>query len=143
MDEQVEIILRGGQFMKLLDEHLRELRQKYDMKRVELEILYFLSKCGENNTSTDIHHQLAMNRGHISQAVDSLCKKHYLVAIPDQNDRRYVHYELTDIAKETVLDISRQHEKMIKEILKGITDEEMQAFKKVAVKIWKNMNALL
>ena len=94
MDHQIESILQGGQFKKLLEEQSLVLRQKYDLKKAELDILYFLSRCGEYNTSTDIHHQLLMNRGHISQAVDSLIKKQYIVAIPDQNDRRDVHYEL-------------------------------------------------
>ena len=44
MDKQMESILQGGQFKKLLDVQSAELRQKYDMKKAELEILYFLSK---------------------------------------------------------------------------------------------------
>ncbi|MDY4692453.1 MAG: MarR family transcriptional regulator, partial [Blautia sp.] len=71
MDGQIESILQGGQFKKLLDEQSAELRRKYDLKKAELEILYFLSRCNGHNTSTDIHYQLTMNRGHISQAVDS------------------------------------------------------------------------
>ena len=66
MDTQIDIILQGGQFKKLLEEQSTELREKYNMKRAELEILYFLSKCGTHNTATDIYHQLMMNRGHIS-----------------------------------------------------------------------------
>ena len=41
MDVQMEMILKGGQFKKLLEEQSLELRQKYDMKKAELEILYF------------------------------------------------------------------------------------------------------
>ena len=44
MDTQIDIILQGGQFKKLLEEQSTELREKYNMKRAELEILYFLSK---------------------------------------------------------------------------------------------------
>lgn len=102
MDRQIDNILRGGQFKKLLEEQSIELRRKYDMTRAELEILYFLSRCGTHNTSTDIHRQLMMNRGHISQVVDHLCKKKYIIAIPDENDRRYVHYEISDYAQELV-----------------------------------------
>ena len=38
MDEQIDSILQGGQFKKLLEEQSAELRQKYDIKRAELEI---------------------------------------------------------------------------------------------------------
>lgn len=143
MNTQIEMILRGGKFMKLLDEHNKSLRHKYDMKKAELEILYYLSHCGEKNTSTDIHHYLVMNRGHISQAVDSLCKKKYLIATPDHTDRRYMHYELTEAALEMVKEIGEQHEKIVKLILDGISEEEMQAFKHTSDKIWRNMDKLL
>ena len=91
MDKQIDMMLQGGQFKKLLEEQSVELRQRYDMKRAELEILYFLSRCGTHNTSTDIHRQLMMNRGHISQAVDNLCRRNYIIAIPDVNTDELVH----------------------------------------------------
>ena len=50
MDTRMEAMLQGGPFKKLLEEQIAELRQKYDMKKAELEILYFLSKCGSHNT---------------------------------------------------------------------------------------------
>ena len=39
MDTQMETMLAGGQFKKLLDVQIAELRQRYDMKKAELEIL--------------------------------------------------------------------------------------------------------
>lgn len=143
MDGRIERILRGAQFMRLYEEQLMELRQKYDMKKAELEILYFLSRCGGKNTSTDIHHQLSMNRGHISQAVDGLCRKKYLTAVPDAEDRRYVHYELTDAAFEIAGEVSRRYEEISKEILKGVTEEEMRVLERVSDKIWNNMQHLI
>ena len=122
MDTQIDIILQGGQFKKLLEEQSVELREKYDMKRAELEILYFLSKCGTHNTSTDIHHQLMMNRGHISQAVDSLCRRNYLIAIPDKNDRRYIHYEISDYAKYLVTEMTKVFREVSEKIRKNINE---------------------
>ena len=72
MDGQLELMLSGSQFKKLLDEQVAEIRKKYNMKKAELDIIYFLAKNGEQNTSTDIHNYLMMNKGHISQAVESL-----------------------------------------------------------------------
>lgn len=129
--------------MKLYEEQLMELRRKYDMKKAELEILYFLSRCGEKNTSTDIHHQLSMNRGHISQAVDGLCRKKYLTAVPDAEDRRYVHYELTDAALEISEEVSRRYSEIGEEIMKDVTEEEMRVFERVSDKIWNNMQRLM
>ncbi|MGN0465415.1 MAG: MarR family winged helix-turn-helix transcriptional regulator [Lachnospiraceae bacterium] len=143
MDTQIDTMLRGGQFKKLLEEQSVELRQKYDMKRAELEILYFLSKCGTHNTSTDIHRQLMMNRGHISQAVDNLCRRNYIIAIPDENDRRYVHYEVSDQARELVIEMTKRREAMNQKILKGVSEEKLKVYREVSEIIRENINDLI
>ena len=143
MDSQMESILQGGSFKKLLDEQILELRQKYDMKKAELEILYFLSRCGGHNTSTDIHYQLMMNRGHISQAVDGLCRRKLITAIPDQEDRRYVHYEVLDSAGEIVAEITKRREAMNRKILEGISEDELRVFYDVSAKIRKNIETMI
>ena len=139
----MESILQGGQFKKLLEEQSLELRRKYDLKKAELDILYFLSHCGAYNTSTDIHHQLLMNRGHISQAVESLIKRNYIVAIPDQNDRRYVHYELLDSAGEMIHEMTKMREETNALILEGIPEEELQVFQAVSEKIKANIEKMI
>lgn len=143
MDGQIESILQGGKFKKLLEEQNMEIRQKYDMKKAELEILYFLSHCEGHNTSTDIHYQLMMNKGHISQAVDSLCKRKLIIAIPDQNDRRYVHYKISDSAKEIVAEIVRRREEMNRQILEGVSEEELKVFRTVAGKVKRNIEKMI
>ncbi|MGN1168088.1 MAG: MarR family winged helix-turn-helix transcriptional regulator [Lachnospiraceae bacterium] len=143
MDKQVETILQGGKFKKLMDEQSIELRQKYDMKKAELEILYFLSRCGDHNTSSDIHSQLMMNRGHISQAVDSLCRRRYIIAVPDKNDRRYIHYIVQDSAQEIVAEMAKRREEMNQQILAGISDEELRVFREVSLKIKNNIEKLI
>lgn len=143
MDIQMESILQGGQFKKLLSEQSMELRRKYDLKKAELEILYFLSKSGSHNTSTDIHHQLLMNRGHISQAIDSLCRRKFIVAIPDREDRRYVHYELLDSAREIADEMAGRREEINRQIFDGISEEERKVFWSVSSRINENMKKIL
>lgn len=143
MDIQIESFLLGGKFKKLQEERILELRKKYNMKKVELEILFFLSHCGEQNTSKDIHYQLMMNKGHISQAVNSLCQRHMIVAIPDQEDRRYVHYKVSDSAKEIIAEMGNNRDRISQQILEGISEEELKQFKEVAAKIVNNIENLI
>ena len=143
MDIQTESFLQGGKFKKLIEEQNLELRRKYDMKQAELEILYFLSRSGGQNTSTDIHHQLMMTRGHVSQAVDSLCRRQFIIAIPDQQDRRYVHYEIQKPAQEIIAEIAKRREEMNRLILDGISEEEMRVFREVSAKIKKNIEKMI
>ncbi|MGN0250094.1 MAG: MarR family winged helix-turn-helix transcriptional regulator [Oliverpabstia sp.] len=143
MDTQVEAMLQGGPFKKLLEEQIAELRQKYDMKKAELEILYFLSKCGSHNTSKDIHYQLMMNKGHISQAVDSLCKRHFIIAIPDQQDRRYIHYRLSDSAQQIVEEMTKKRMEMNRRMVEGISEKDLEIFRAVSEKIRKNIEKMI
>lgn len=143
MDTRMEAMLQGGPFKKLLEEQIAELRQKYDMKKAELEILYFLSKCGSHNTSKDIHYQLMMNKGHISQAVDSLCKRHYIIATTDQKDRRYIHYQLSDSAQQIVEEMAKKRLEMDQRIVEGISEEDLEIFRAVSEKIRKNIEKMI
>ncbi|MCI5587664.1 MAG: MarR family winged helix-turn-helix transcriptional regulator, partial [Lachnospiraceae bacterium] len=98
---------------------------------------------GTHNTSTDIHRQLMMNRGHISQAVDNLCKKNYIIAVPDKTDRRYIHYKITDNARELIKEMTDRRENVSRMILKDITEEELEAYRKVSEKIRKNIGEMI
>lgn len=143
MNVQMESFLQGGKYRRLQEERILELRRKYKMRRVELEILLFLSRCGTHDTSKDIHHQLMMNKGHISQAVNSLCEKQMLIAIPDQNDRRYVHYKVADSAKEIVADMANYKSRINEQALEGISEKDLKKFKEVADKIVRNIEKLI
>lgn len=142
MEEQVEIILRGGQFKLLLERQFFNVREKYGLKRVELEVLFFLSKCGENNTSTDICRRLKLNKGHVSQAVDSLCRQGYLEMAVDREDRRYIHFTVTSKADELVQDMAVRWRNMNRRIFEGISEEDLKIFKKVSARIGENMSRL-
>lgn len=143
MDERIEVILRGSQFKKILEDEVLELRKKYGLKQAELEIINFLSCSGENNTSTDIHRHLLMNRGHISQAVDGLIKHGYLRSVPDEKDRRYIHYFLTDAALPVAEAIQKTQEEVTRMIFDGFSQEEIEMFQALARKMAKNMEKLL
>lgn len=143
MENPIETILRGGKFKKMITNQFADVKEKYGLKRVEVEILYTLSKCGEDNTLKDLAKRLEMNKGHISQAVDRLCKQGYLTADVDVNDRRYIHYLITDKGKEFNEDVSELWEKMLDMIFEGVTEEQMRIFKEVAYKIGENMNRSL
>lgn len=143
MEEQIEILLRGSEFKKLRECELSEIREEYNLKRIEIEILYFLSKSHNNDTSADMCKRLNANKGHISQAVDNLCKQNYVIAIPDTNDRRYIHYQVTEKAQEIVERITLKWKDLNKELFAGITSEEMEELKIIAEKIGKNMERLI
>ena len=143
MEERVEDLLRGREFKLLREYELSEIRKYYGLKRIELEILYFLSKSGEHNTSADICQRLKANKGHISQAVDNLCRQKYLTATQDTQDRRYVHYCISEESKEIVNKVTDKWNELNRELFVGVTPEEMEELKRIAGKIGKNMERMI
>lgn len=143
LEKEIEALLRGNQFKQLRECELLSIRKHYDLKRIEVEILYFLSKAGNTNTSRDICQRLKANKGHISKAVDNLCKRNYLIAVQDSVDRRYVHYCISDEAKEIVNKITSKWNELNRELFMGVTPQELEELKRVAEKIGKNMDRII
>jgi DNA-binding MarR family transcriptional regulator len=143
MDEQMEIVLKGGDFKRLLDTQLDEIKKKYDLKKVEIEVLFFLSKCGSENTPTDITKRLNLNRGHVSQAIDVLLRRKLIAAVADEKDRRCMHYTITPNAVPVIDEIANVKKRMDEQILKGITAEELETYKKISEKMMKNIREVL
>jgi DNA-binding MarR family transcriptional regulator len=143
MDEQLEVALKGGDFKRLLDSQLDEIKKKYQLKKVEIEVLFYLSKCGSENTPTDITKRLNLNRGHVSQAIDALLKRQLIASVADQQDRRCMHYTITPNAVSIIDEITNVKKKMDEQILKGITEEELAVYKKISEKMKKNIREIL
>jgi len=84
-----------------------------------------------------------MNKGFISQAMEELCQKGYARALPDREDRRYVHYELTKKADDVVRETAECWNRMSEDLFRGITKEEQELLKSIALRIRKNMDAMI
>ena len=143
MNNSIEAILRGGQFKKLVEKAILVIRNNTSLKRVEIEVIFFLSRFPGHNTMKDICNHLQMNKGHISTALDSLNKQGYLTQQQDTNDRRYVHYSLTNKATEIVEQMEIVWEKMTKRVMEGLNKEEIEIFEHVASRIGENIEQML
>lgn len=139
IDKYIQTLLHGLQYKKLLESKMEFIREKYGLREVEVKVLYFLTHCGDHNTARDIREEMKLTKGHISQAVDRLQKMGFLVLIPDQGDRRYVHLQLTKQAKSVTEEIQREWSGLNQIVFAGITKEEEETLKRVALKIANNL----
>lgn len=143
MEKTVEVILRGGRFKQYTQQELARLREKYDLKRIELEVIYFLSICGENNTVACMHEYFNANKGHISQALFTLGKRKFVTAEQDKKDRRYTHYHLTAEGFVIAGELKKVWEKVHRDLFTGVTAEEMACFQRVSQKVYENISRQL
>ncbi|MDY5021789.1 MAG: winged helix DNA-binding protein [Blautia sp.] len=140
MEKPVEAIMRGGQFKQFSEQEMSELRKKYDLKRLELEVVYFLSICGGENTVVSIHAYLNANKGHISQTLFSLCEKGLVTSEQDKKDRRYIHYRLTSEGELIADQMKMVWDRLKGKMFEGISREEIEVFKRVSRKICENIS---
>jgi DNA-binding MarR family transcriptional regulator len=142
MDEELELALKGGDFKRLLDSQLDEVKKRHGLKKVELEVLFYLSRCGESDTPTDVTRGLNLTRGHVSQALDVLLKRKLVTSRADRQDRRITHYSITRKANAIIGELSQIKESMDRQLLAGITEEELAVYKSVMHKMLENIRSL-
>lgn len=139
IQKPLEIVLKGGEFRKYSDSKFALLRKNYDMKRAEFEVIYYLSVCRDSDSLVDISKFLNANKGHISVTVYGLIEKGYINSMQDKNDRRYMHFSLTEKGKKAAADIEKVWKNIKDELYYGLTDDEIAAFKTIFRKICKNI----
>lgn len=143
MEEQLNMMRRGRQFKQLMNKKMHGVIQDYDVKRVDIEILRFLAMSGPYDTAADIHRYLDLNKGQISKTLEHLCVLHYLESKPDTKDRRYMHYALSDEARELVGRINAAWDEMHQQIMSGIDPEDRAVFNKVLCQAMANMERMI
>lgn len=143
MDERIEVALKGEEFKRLLGNQFIDIKNRYGLKTVDIEILLYLSKCGEENTPSDIYRRIRINKGHISQGIDDLVKKGYIRAFADVDDRRVCHYMITESSDTVIEEIIGIKKNLERKILFGLTDDEVEQYKVMTCRILRNIEAML
>lgn len=137
----MDVILRGRKFKKLIEGTFATVRKKYDLRQIEIEILLFLKKY-PNTSSSEIYRALDVNKGHVSQAMDNLCKKNFLESRQDESDRRYVSYQVTDSGKRVVEESLKLRDNMLKQVFAEFSKEEMEMMCKISKKLIDNIDRI-
>ena len=139
----IEKNLRGGKFKRLLEKAMADVKNKTNLNRLELEVIYLLSHYDEINTLTDICRYTQMNKGHMSTTLDNLVKQGYVVCKRDENDRRYVKYELSDASEELCREMETLWSELIAKVVDGIDENSLAVFNQVSEMISHNIDRLL
>lgn len=139
----IEGILRGGKFKKLLEKTMADVKNRTNLNRLELEVIYLLFHYEEITTLTDICQYTQMNKGHISTTLDNLVKKGYVICKRDEKDRRYVKYELTDASEKIRMEMEKLWSDLMLKVIAGIDRDSLKIFDQVAKQINENIDCLL
>jgi DNA-binding MarR family transcriptional regulator len=139
MFNELDVLMSGHQFKKLYEKKYDEIMRKYNLRKIEIEILYFISNCGEHNTAKDIANLQYISKAHISNSIDDMTHKKYLSIIEDSQDRRYLHLSLTEAAKPVIEEIEMVRNQLFEILFQGISEDERQLIHNISKRIVKNI----
>lgn len=133
-------MMHGNQFIIGLRERFEVARKAHDLKKVELQIISYLSMAtDEDNTSSDIVRNLHMNKAMVSKTLDTLNKRGLVEFRTDAKDRRYVHYFTTDQAQPILDSLSEAWEYTKQNLFKGLEKSEIDEFFRITRIMHSNM----
>lgn len=142
MSGEVDVILRGRKFKRMVEHIFEDIRKKYDLRQIEIELLFYLSE-EPNASASDIYRNLNLNKGQVSQALDHLCRNGYLQSRIDPADRRYVSYEMLEKASVIIEEGIVIRDSMQSLLFAGLTEEELKVMEHLTEKISLNIDRIV
>lgn len=86
----------------------------------------------------DLEEFLAIRGSSVSSMIDHLEKDGYLYRESASYDKRYKRLVLTEKGREIQADLTARRERFVKSVFAGMSEEELQAFETIILKITNN-----
>ena len=141
MADNLDIVLRGRKLKRISDIAFGELRRKYGLKQLEVEILIYLSRNPEASASTFIK-EMGLNKGQVSVAMDNLSSGGFITLKRDNRDHRYSHASVTEKALPVLEEAEKIKVLYEKMIFSGISPEDAFSFWNVSKKMMANLEKI-
>ena len=134
-------------FLKIDKAYRRYVQQQLEEDRLtpcEVAVLLFLyNNAPERDTASDIARSKGLSKGHVAQAVESLCRRGYLHALRDEKDRRLVHLSLGDSGGPLGRRIERAHQRFVSAVEQAIPAEELEQARRTLSRLAENAENLV
>ena len=130
----------NGKIHRAISNHLRNMDMP--VTPVQGRLLMYISE-HDDVTATDILDNLkSVNKSTLSEILNGMEKNDYIRREESKNDSRKKIIRLTDSAKEIVQSMEKDFDFINKMVLENISQEELDAFKKVLAKIEENLERI-
>jgi len=101
-------------------------------------ILLFLANNPDCNHACDAVVYRGLSKSYVSKALTSLSKKGLIVFQEDTSDHRYQKIVFTETAQEKVKVLQEGQKALFKELIQGLSKEDLDVCKKVLDQIFQN-----
>ncbi len=139
MYKEYDVLTLGSELKKLLEKKSEPLMQKYGLRKIELDILAYLSngRCGD--TAKDIMEKKHISKAHVSKSIDNLKARGFIFLSEDRTDHRFIHIRLSGEADPVIEDFLKIHEECWRILLTDISEEERVLLEQICAKMQGNI----
>lgn len=115
---------------------------QWNITRNEMDVLLFLFNNPELDRAADIVKHRGMAKSHVSLSVNTLEARGLLKRRMDPVDKRTIHLELTDEARQIARAGQTAQKQFFDRIFSGLTPEEFFQWRAITKKVIKNITIL-
>lgn len=137
------MMINLNKFRKLNEQKLEKIMKKYDLRKIDMDIIIFLSTYKDMKTAKDIASMEMFTKGHISQSIKRLKKMGYITDSQDENDMRVHNLKVLPSTKPVIEEICEIKKELEESVFSGITDEELKLLSEIFNKICNNINGII
>ena len=118
---------------------LEPICKKWDLTRNELDVMLFLANNPDYDRAVDIVTNRGLAKSHVSMSVANLESRGLLKRIPDPADRRTIHLQLTEQAREITDYGCGVQKKFLDQLHRGVTEEQLELMRMFAERVYENI----
>ncbi|MCM1083892.1 MAG: MarR family winged helix-turn-helix transcriptional regulator [Clostridium sp.] len=137
------MMINLNKFRKLNERKLETVMKKYDLRKIDMDIIIYLATYKDMRTAKDIASMEIFTKGHISQSIKRLKERGYITVSQDENDLRMQNLEISESTNAIIKEVCTIKEALEKSVFDGVTEEEMETMKTVFRKICSNINGIV
>ncbi len=121
----------------------RKVCEEYSLTQMEYDILMFLHNNPQHNTAAEIVRIRKSTKSHVSTSLKELEGKGLIERIPGADNKKHIEIVLLKKAEPIIENGIKAQREFAKQVLTGLSEEEMRTCKAVFNKICRNADAYL
>jgi len=138
-----DYLMNIRQITKLHENMLKKICVKYDLSLIEANIISFLYNNPGKDTAGDIVELRMLSKGNVSQGVELLAGKGFLLRSQDKEDRRKVHLRLSDAVQPVTKELKLEKQKFQEAFFDGFTEEDKKMLEELNRRVMENTKKAL
>ena len=137
-----DYLMNIRQITKLHENMLKKICVKYDLSLIEAIISFLYNNPGKD-TAGDIVELRMLSKGNVSQGVELLAGKGFLLRNQDKEDRRKVHLRLSDAVQPVTEELKLEKQKFQEALFDGFTEEDRKMLEELNRRVMENTKKAL